>query len=534
MYQKTQSRQLVSQAEQAMVPSNEVPRSRFVNHWNRKLTGNAGMLYPFMIMEVLPGDHIRLSAEPFVRSATPLFPIMDSQRIDTHWFYVPCRLLWDNFERFMGWQRGSTDSTAYTVPQITSTGAGFAVNSLGDHLGFPCIGQCTAALSVAAWGHRAYELIWEEFFRDQNLYNAASMPTVAQMTGDGPVAEANFALRPRAKTHDYFTAALLAPQKGVAPVFQSPVVGIGVVAGDTTTAGPISAAETPAPSNSFTGLASYTPYYDDTTDTILIDALATNGAPGIYSQTDIRQFRQAVMIQAYLEKDARGGTRYTERNLNHFKVRSPDMRLQRPEFMGGGSTPLQFTPIAQTATGGSGVGSLGAAGTAVGKHTASYASVEDGFIIGLISIKSQLSYSQGIPRWASRLVRTDFYVPSLALLSEQTVLTKEIYATGVPANDDVVFGYQEPWQELRTRFSEVVGLFRPTSAGNIAQWHLSQQFTAAPVLGPTFIQDTPPMSRVLAAGAGANNMQYLFDINIQMDATRPLPLFGVPATLGRF
>lgn len=530
MYLKTQSRNMVNQADQSIVPHNEVPRSRFLQRWNRKMTGDAGRLLPFCVLEVLPGDHVKISAEPFVRTATPLFPVMDAQRIDTHWFYVPLRLLWDNFEYFMGYQRSPGDSTAFTVPQVTSTGNGFAVGSVFDYLGLPCIGQCAAPISVSAFPVRAYELCYQEYFRDENLIASLALSV---LTGNGPVAEANFLLRRRAKSHDYFTSALLAPQKFVSPVVQSPVIGIGVQTGVATTTPTLSAFETPSAAVP-SGIRTYANAYDTTGDQFLIDALGVNGPPQIFAQADIRQLRQAFLVQQYLEKDARGGTRYTERNLNHFKVRSPDARLQRPEFIGGGSTPLVFTPVAQTATGGNGVGSLGAAGTAVGHHTASYASVEDGLIIGMISIKSQLSYSQGIPRMYSRLVRTDYYVPSLALLSEQTVLTKEIYATGVPANDNAILGYQEPWQELRQRYSEVCGLFRPTSAANIAQWHLSQQFTAAPVLGQTFIEDTPPMTRVLAAGSGANGMQYLFDINLKADFTRPLPLFGVPAQLGRF
>ena len=528
-YMRTQSRSLVSQADASLVPRNDVPRSRFVMHFNRKATGNAGVLYPFYLAEILPGDHFRIEATPFVRTATPFFPVMDNMRIDTHFFFVPLRLLWANFERFMGYQAAPGDSVSYTIPQITSTGNGFAVNSLGDHFGLPTVGQCAAVISVSALPFRAYQLIYDEWFRDQNL-QASVVSSV--MTGDGPVAEANFQLFTRAKSHDYFTSCLLAPQKFTAPIVQSPVVGIGVAQLDTTSAGPINVVETPSTAVP-TGITSYSPYYDDATDTIAIKAFSTNGAPQIFAQADIRVLRQAFLIQQYLEKDARGGTRYVERNLTHFNVRSPDMRVQRPEFMGGGSTPLVFTPIAQTATGGSGVGTLGGAGSASGRHVASYASVEDGFIIGLISVKSQLSYSQGIHRMWSRLTRTDYYVPSLAMLSEQTVFTKEIYATGVPANDNLVFGYQEPWQELRTRYSDVVGLFRPTAAGNIAGWHLSEQFVGAPVLGSTFIKESPPMGRILAAGT-QSGQQFLFDINIEVDATRPLPLYGIPAQLGRF
>lgn len=526
MWNKTQRSDLVSQADASMVPANDVPRSLFKMFWNHKKTGDAGLLYPFMVMEVLPGDHIKIRAEPFVRTATPLFPLMDSQRIDTHFFYVPLRLLWSNFQRFMGQQDNPGDSIDYTIPQITSTGNGFAVGSLGDHLGLPTVGQPAAQLSVSALPFRAYQKCFQDWFRDENLVGSASSSV---MTGDGPVAEGNFAIRRRAKSHDYFTSALLAPQKFTSPVVNFPVTGIGIK--DTTTGGTSLGVY-----DSALGAGQIYPEGIWGVE-MAVKTLAGSGytIPQVFSQASVSALRTAFLVQQYLEKDARGGTRYVERNFNHFRVRSPDARLQRSEFIGGGSTPLHFTPIAQTAPGtGSVVGNLGGAGTASGQHNASYASVEDGLIIGLISIKSQLSYSQGIPRMFSRRVRTDYYVPSLALLSEQAVLRKEIFASGVAVNDDTVFGYQEPFQELRTHYSEVTGLFRPYVTGNIAQWHLSQRFTVAPVLGQTFIEDTPDMSRVFAAGALANGQQYLFDININVEAVRPVPMFGVPAQLGRF
>lgn len=514
-------RSLVSQADQSLVERPDVPRSRFRQSWSHKKTFDAGLLYPFCVIEVVPGDHIRLRAQPFVRTATPLFPIMDSQRVDTHFFYVPSRILWQNFKKMFGEQDNPADSIAFTVPQVTSTGNGFAVGSVGDHFGLPCVGQAAAVLSVNALPFRAYNRIWNDWFRDENLQNSATVSV-----GSGPDVESAYILRPRNKSHDYFTSCLPAPQKFTAPTVNNPVRGLGLVVPTSVVLGATNVVDAAI------GVTSYTNAITDTTGVAFQTDAAGN--PQVFAQASVSLFREAFLIQQYLEKDSRGGTRYIERNKIHFGVTSPDARLQRPEYIGGGATPLQFTPIAQTATGGTGLGSLGAAGTAAGQHSASYAATEDGYIIGLISVKSELSYSQGIHRMWSRLSKFDFYVPTLAGLTEQAVLRKEIYATGVPANDDVVFGYQERFQELRTRYSEVTGLFRPTSAGNIDEWHLSQQFSVAPTLGDTFIRDTPPMSRVLAAGAAAAGMQYLADIVIEMDAVRPVPVYGTPAQLGRF
>lgn len=528
---KSSHRNLVSQADQSVVPSNEVPRSSFRTTWNHKKTGDAGVLYPFCVIEVLPGDHIRVKASPFVRTATPVFPVMDNMRIDTHFFYVPLRILWSNFRKFMGEQDNPGDSIDYTIPQVESAAGGEAVGSLWDHFGLPTLGQLQAGrkVSVSALPFRAYNLIYNEWFRDQNLVN--SKPRI---TGDTD-SIGNYALWRRAKSHDYFTSALLAPMKFTAPIVNAPVVGLGVGQFANDAGLGVLIKETPATSNLDTGLQMYPDYFTSAGTDLLIASTGA-GVPQVFAQASVQVLRQAFLIQQYLEKDARGGTRYVERNLNHFRVHSPDARLQRPEFIGGGQTPLMFTPIAQTAAvGGAGVvGNLGAAGTATGHHSASYASTEDGLIIGLISVKAQLSYSQGIPRMWSRKVRTDYYVPSLALLSEQAVLRKEIYARGVPEEDDTVFGYQEPFQELRQRYSEVTSLFRPTAAGNIDEWHISEKFLTPPVLGPTFIEDNPPMSRVLAASTEANGQQFLFDINIEMNAVRPVPVYGVPAQLGRF
>lgn len=523
-------RRLLSQDDASMIARPDVPRSKFSGSFSIKLTFDAGLIIPFHVEEVYPGDHFRYQFTPFVRTSTPLFPIMDSQRIDIHAFFVPYRLVWENWVRLMGQQESPGDSIAYTVPQATSLGNGFAVGSVGDYMGLPTVGQCAAQLSVSRLPFRAYNLVYNTWYRDENLVNAASFSR-DDVSG---VSESNYPLRRRAKSHDYFTSCLPWPQKFVAPSIQSPVSGIGT--NNTDLASGVGGNMQVTPSPSFPGgLQAVANYYTSAGgDDIRIAALAA-GTMQVFAETDINLFRQAMQIQTFLERLARGGSRYTEMVENIFGVKNPDARLQRPEFIGGGSTPLQFTPIAQTApTAGVPLGALGAAGTAVGGSTASYAATEHGVILCLLSVKSELSYSQGVARFWDRKTLYDFYNPAFAGLGEQAVLRREIFATGVPTDDNTVFGYQERYHELRTHYSGVRGLFRPTAAGNIDEWHLSQVFSPAPTLSQTFIEDSPPMTRVLAAGSAANGMQYLADIHVRCEMTRPVPVYGTPVSLGRF
>jgi hypothetical protein len=521
-------RRLVSQDDAAMIARPDVPRSKFSGSFSTKFTFDAGYLIPFHVEEVYPGDHFKYRFTPFVRTATPLFPIMDSQRIDIHCFFVPNRLVWVNWVKLMGQQDNPADSIAFSVPQVTSLGNGFVVGGVGDYMGLPTVGQGAAIMSVSALPFRAYSLIYNQWYRDENLINQAFTNI-----SDAAANEGSYPVRRRAKSHDYFTSCLPWPQKFTAPVYKSPVVGIGIETPTPLTGGPTGAQETP----SFSSPSGARTYAVTTgASTLVIEATTTgiDNIPQIFAQTDVNTFRQAMQVQVFLERMARGGTRYTELNENIFGVRNPDARLQRPEYIGGGSTPLQFTPIAQTGTGGAGVGSLGAAGSAVGNNSASYAATEHGLIMCIMSVKSELSYSQGVHKMWDRKTLYDFYNPAFAGLGEQAVLRREIYATGVAANDDVVFGYQERWHELRTHVSSVRSLFRPTAAGNIDEWHLSQQFSSAPTLGQTFIEDAPPMSRVFPAVGAAPLTAYLADVHVNVEMVRPLPLYGTPVGLGRF
>lgn len=539
------SRQLVSQADAAHIEPAGIPRSRFINQWTRKTNFDAGFLIPILIDEVLPGDHMQYNVTAYVRMQTPIFPQFDNIRIDTFFFFVPNRLVWDNWVRFMGQQDSVGASTAYTVPVINDmTLGGEAVNSIFDHMGIPVAGQITAGqrLVVNALPFRAYNLIFNEWFRDENIMNAMTVTK-----GDGPDSRTLYFSKRRAKAPDYFTSALPWPQKFTAPTVPigglAPVIGIGKI-NQVYSLSNQAAYETPG------GAAVSYPFAENlnnaTGSTIanttwaIKGSAAAGGYPQIYAdlaQTTgvaINTLRQAWLIQQLLERDARGGTRYTEIIRSHFGAISPDFRLQRPEYIGGGQSPLSITPIAQTApVAGVGLGVLGGAGTAAGTHSASYAATEHGFIIGLINARAETSYQQGLHKMWSRSTRFDYYWPALAGLGEQAITFKEIYALGTTANDDAIFGYQERWHEYRTRTSEVIGIMRSTAAGNIDEWHLAQQFSSLPTLNSTFIASTPPASRVLAGGVSANGMQVLFDSYFQIRRTLPLPTYSVPG-LKRF
>lgn len=525
---KLPARKLASQQDSAIIQRPDVPRSKFVGSFTRKTTFNAGLLIPFLLDEVLPGDHLKYDVTAYVRMATPYFPMMDNQRIDTHFFFVPNRLVWSNWRRFMGEQVNPAQSIDLVVPNITATsGNQYGVGSIWDYFGLVIDSpQITAFPVVSALPFRAYNLIYNEWFRDENLINSAVVDL-----GDGATSLADVPVRRRGKSQDYFTSALPWPQKFTAPSIQSAVSGIGVPIGQVGQTGGQSVYDTFGQN-----VTQVYQYANDITAAPYWAKTDVNGYPQIYAEASVNSFRQAFLVQQLLERDARGGTRYTEIVRSHFGVISPDARQQRPEYIGGGSTQLNITPVAQTTGGAGTIGILGAAATGTGKHYASYASTEHGYVIGLVSVRSELSYDRGIPRHFSRRTRYDFYWPSLAGLGEQAVLRKEIYATGSSANDDVVFGYQERWHEYRTRVSDVTARFRTNAPNSLSAWHLAQSFSSAPVLGQTFIEDTPPMARVLSAGETATdlNQEYLADFLIQREAVRPLPMFGTPVTLGRF
>lgn len=519
----------------AMIPKADIPRSSFDAQKTYKTTFDAGYLIPVYVDEMLPGDTFNLKMTAFSRLATPLYPIMDNMIMESFFFFIPNRLVWTNWVKMMGQQDNPGDSISYTVPQMTSPAGGYAVNSLSDYMGLPTAGQITGSNTVthSALYHRAYNLIWNEWFRDENLQNS-----VVVDKGDAASSPSDYVLLRRGKRKDYFTSALPWPQKGSAVTLPLGTSAPILANGNFQFVEPISGIPSGVSGTSGTSRTLQI-LPDIPANTLLNYSSGLVADLSAATAATINQIRQSFQIQRLLERDARGGTRYTEILRSHFGVVSPDARLQRPEYIGGGSTPININPIAQTSatnvTGGSTpLGNLAAMGTSLAHgHGFTYSAVEHGMVIGLVSVRADLTYQQGLQKMWSRKTRYDYYFPVFAHLGEQAVLNKEIYCQGT-SDDDNVFGYQERWGEYRYKPSQITGLFKSTSAGTLDAWHLAQKFTSLPTLNNTFIQDNPPVSRIVAVGDAANGKQFLFDAFFDVRMARPMPMFSVPGLIDHF
>lgn len=545
----------------SLSPHVDISRSRFDRSASLKTSFNAGDVVPFFLEEVLPGDTFSVDTSKVVRMQTLLTPMMDNVYLDTYYFFVPNRLVWDHWKEFCGENTESAwiPQTEYTLPQITSpAGDGWSVGTLADYFGIP---TGVAGLSVSALPFRAYALIMNEWFRDQNLQDPLVVPTddstVAGVNTGTFVTDVAKGGKPfiAAKYHDYFTSALPAPQKGpdvLIPVAQAgsyPVVAradsipssvfpVSPIKLNDLQGNPVSVYQSSNPTfNVVTqggnnGSLSYADKTSDEENFAFANLWAVSD--GNAAAATINQLRLAFQIQKFYERQARGGSRYTEVVRSFFGVTSPDARLQRPEYLGGNRVPINVNQIVQQ----SGTESSGTPqGTVVGqslttdKHsdfTKSF--TEHGLIIGVMVARYDHTYQQGLNRLWSRKDKFDFYWPVFANIGEQAIKNKEIFAQGTD-KDNEVFGYQEAWAEYRYKPNMVTGEMRSAYAQSLDVWHLADDYSTLPSLSDSWIrEDKANIDRVLAVTSAVSN-QFFADIYVKNYCTRPMPMYSVPGLI---
>lgn len=516
------------------VPRIGSQRSVFKAVADHLLMFDAGKLIPLPPIEVIPGDTIRLDASMLCRLNTPIVPFMSNLNLHSAYFFVPCRQLWSNWEKFMGAKVNPGDSTTYTIPVITGPGAGFAVESIYDYMGIPI----DKTKNVNALPFRAYTAIYNHFFRDQNIINSASTGV-----GDGPDGDTWHAIRRVSKYHDYFTSCLPTPQEGVAASFSltgtAPVLGIGKV--NSNFGGAVSNVyESDATQSNYAAAA----YIDGTSgdNAFVIEQSGTAGYPNVRANLEtvgaltIAEFRETIQLQALAEMENRSGTRYVEILYGIFNVVSPDFRINIPEYLGGSKTPIYVMPVAQTSStsGAEPQGQLAAYASGFKGNDGFYKSfVEHGYIIPLIWVRSEAdnTYSQGLDRMWTRQTKYDFFNPFLQNIGDQAVLRQEIYlADADAASDATVFGYQERYAEYMYLRSHILGKLRPAYSAPYDYWHLSPELASAPTLSQTFIESDPPISRIVAITS-----EPAFTMNVRFDCTmtRPMSLHSIPGMLTR-
>lgn len=555
-----------TEAHFAANPTNiEIPRSKFDRSHQYKTTFNTGDLIPIFLDEVLPGDTMTMDISAIVRMSTPIVPVMDNAYIDIYFFSIPNRLVWEHWRELMGENRTThwEQAVEYQVPQITAPTGGWEKGTLADYFGLP---TKVSGISVNAMPFRAYGLVYNEWFRDENLQDPTAVSlgdaTATGSNGSDPVIDAQLGGKPLrvAKYHDYFTSALPAPQKGPsiniplgasAPVWASATENIGLIPEKY----PIYFRTMPGLTPIGNGihnatLGAYTHNGQEQIGLSGMYAVASNNSADVAqvypsnlfadlsqaTAATINQLRQAFAIQRIYEKDARGGTRYIEVIKTHFGVQSPDARLQRPEYLGGLRKRIGMDQVVQTSStdsttpqGNTAAYSL----TGISDNLFTKSFVEHGLVLGLACVRTEHTYQQGINRMWSRKGRFDFYWPSLSNIGEQAILNKEIYAQGTAA-DEQAFGYQEAWADYRYKPSQVTGAFRSNYAQSLDFWHYADYYSTQPTLSAAWIKETRNnLDRTIAVSEQLED-QLLADFYFKMKMARPMPIYSIPGLIDHY
>ena len=559
----------------AQLPQAEISRSIFDRSSTHKTSFNVGELIPFYIDEVLPGDSFQVSTSKVVRLQTLLTPVMDNLYLDTYFFFCPNRILWDHWCEFMGENTESAwiPQTNYQIPSISSPTGGFATGTIADYLGLP-VGvewDNTASRRPSALPFRAYAKICDEFFRDENLTDPLNIPLgdVNQIGTNGSdyINDVANGGKPfiAAKYHDYFTSCLPSPQKGPAVSVPLPAFEGGnfpVTVGDV---------------HAFPGYENFKPLYfqgAQRKDGVWQQSsahpeLSSSGLPLEFVGTDfdraalgnptypnghlygfpanleinipssaggsfsINELRLAFQLQKYYEKNARGGSRYTEILRSHFGVVSPDARLQRPEYLGGNRIPITVHEVLNNAQSEKDfLGDLGAMSVTADVHDDfTHSFTEHGFVLGLCVLRYDHSYPQGLERFWSRRSITDYFFPVYANIGEQPVFKSEIYASAETLKDNSVFGYQEAWAEYRYKPDRVSGEMRPGITNSLASWHFSDFYSQAPTLSDSWIrEDKTNVDRTLAVSSSVSNQAWI-DVYVKNICTRCMPMYSIPGLI---
>lgn len=546
-------------------PAMYMRRTKFDRSHVYKTTFDSGKLIPVFVDEVLPGDTCRLNVRYFSRLATPVKPIMDNIYLDWFFFFVPNRLVWNHWQNFCFEQEDPDDSTDYVCPTTSLVGKAddtlHGIGTLWDYFGLPT-GLPNTISGINALPFRGVYLIWNEWFRDENLQKSVKIQKGdtnevfdGSRVAEQPewlqgIPESYLPCPPRGKRHDYFTSALPWTQKG--PGVSIGLAGTAPVQGTATLTMPNSVAVYTTGDSGFLAnmpgtmdKAGKEELYQTSTYIGVRAGTGNTSLPGVsadgwFANLDessiftINSLRTAFQMQKFYERLARGGSRYTEILRSFFGVVSPDARLQRPEFLGSFTKMMNINPIAQTSSTNDTTpqGNLSAYGVTGAKfHGFAKSFVEHGYVFGFCCARADLTYQQGINRMWTRSTVYDWYWPTFAHLGEQAIMLKEIYATGDTEQDNSVFGYQERYAEYRYKPSVICGKFRSNIKGNLDVWHLSQYFETAPKLNPEFIEEDVPIGRIIAV---PSEPQFLIDIGFKYTTVRPMPMFGTPGLVDHF